>query len=217
MVVIISNSTPKKDILASLEIDSNVKNLSALFDYIKHDLMEKNYKIEKISDSMLICKSGKFLKREIISIEDLVESNSIIIDMSSEIILIPERVRVWLNRRFLRLKNSVWLILFLIMSIIVPIIIVGYIFERFLMLRVFGIVLLCTAGASTILYTALNPLAVRRRIKQKNQASEMLYEIKALINDFSKKELSGKICWNCFSEIRNNEDVCPNCMVNLKK
>jgi hypothetical protein len=216
-VVNISDSALRRDILASIEIESKVKNLSALFDYIKQDLIERNYKIERINDYSMNLTTRKFLKKETISIEDFVETNTLSIEISLENILIPEAVKIWMDKRFLRLKNSVWLILFLLMTVMIPIIIVGYVNERLLMLRIFGIVLLCSAGLFTILYTTLNPLAVRRRLKRKNQASEFIDKIKALVIDYSEKEMSGKICWNCFTEIKESVKICPNCNVGLKE
>ena len=207
----------KRDLLASIDFESKVKNLSALFDYVKQEFKEKKYKLDEINDYTLNITIRNFPKKKIISIEDFAESNTISIEIFSENILIPEQVRLWMDKRFLRLKNSVWVILLLLMTFLIPIIVVGYIQERFSMLRIFGIVLLCSAGSFAILYTVLNPLFVKRRIKQKNQASELVNKIKTLIDDYSEKELTGKICWNCFSEIKEKETTCHNCKVSLKK
>lgn len=207
----------KRNILASSDIKSKVKNLAALFDFIKQEFLQTNYEIEEINEYALQLKSRKFIKREIISIEDDVVSNLVNIEISSEIVLIPESVRKWLDKKFLRLKNSIWLILLLVMTILIPIIVIGIVSERLLMLRVFGTVLVSCGGLFYILYLALNPLTVKRRLNQKKLASELIGRIKDLILDYTKKELSGTICWNCFSEITKNEKICPNCKVSLKQ
>ncbi|MHA1953132.1 MAG: hypothetical protein ACXAAM_04355 [Candidatus Heimdallarchaeaceae archaeon] len=213
----ISDSVMGRNILATIDIKSKVKNLRALFDFIKQEFLQKNYEIEEINEYTLQLTSRKFIKREIISIEDYMESNSISIEITSDIVLIPDLLRKWLDKRSLRLKNSVWLVLCLVMAILIPVMVTGYVQERFQMLRVFGIVLLCSAGLFYILNVALNPLITKRRLKQRNQAMESIKRIKQLISDYTKKELSGTICWNCFSEIANKDEVCPNCEVALKK
>ncbi|MCG3225575.1 MAG: hypothetical protein H7645_01545 [Candidatus Heimdallarchaeota archaeon] len=212
----ISDSVIGRNILATIDIESKVKNLTALFDFIKQEFLQKNYVIEEINEYTLHLTSRKFIKREIISIQDYVESNSMSIEIASDIVLIPELFRNWLDKRSLRLKNSVWLILFLVMAILIPVIVIGYVQERFLMLRVFGIVLTCSAGLFYILNIALNPLITKRRLNQKNKAIELVDRIKQVISNYTEKELSGTICWNCFSGIKENEKICPNCEVSLK-
>ncbi len=217
MVITISDSVIKRNILATSEIKSKVKNLTALFDFIKQEFLQKNYEIEEINEYTLQLTSRKFIKREIISIEDHVESNSMSIEIASVIVLIPDIFGKWLEKRSLRLKNSAWLILFLVMAVLIPIIVIGYVQERLLMLRVFGIVLACSAGLFYILYIALNPLSVRNRLKQKYHSEKLITRICHMIADYLEKELSGTICWSCFSEIKENEKTCPNCEVSLKK
>jgi hypothetical protein len=203
--------------LASTEFQCKIKNIDSLFDFIKQNVVDKYNKIEQISDNTLLLNSRRLLRRDILSIEDIVELNTINIEISSEIIIIPDSFRKWLDKRFLRLKNSVWLVLFLIMSILIPIIAVGYIGERFQMMRVFGIVLLCSAGLFYILFALFNLFFSKRRIKQKTQASEEIEIIKEIILEYSEKEISGIMCWNCFSEIKKNEKICPKCKVSLSK
>ncbi|MCG3220508.1 MAG: hypothetical protein H7641_03925, partial [Candidatus Heimdallarchaeota archaeon] len=181
------------------------------------EFLQKNYEIEEINEYTLQLTSRKFIKREIISIEDHVESNSMSIEIASVIVLIPDIFGKWLEKRSLRLKNSAWLILFLVMAVLIPIIVIGYVQERLLMLRVFGIVLACSAGLFYILYIALNPLSVRNRLKQKYHSEKLITRICHMIADYLEKELSGTICWSCFSEIKENEKTCPNCEVSLKK
>ena len=212
----ISESVNGKKILATINIKSKVKNLKALFDFIKQEFLQTNYEIEDINEYTLQLSSRKFIKREIISIQDYIESNSINIEIASDNVLIPELFRKWLNKRSLRLKNSVWLILFLVMAILIPAIVIGYVQERFLMLRVFGIVLTCSAGLFYILNVALNPLIAKRRFNQKSKTIELVDRIKHVISNYTEKELSGTICWNCFSGIKENEKICPNCEVSLK-
>jgi hypothetical protein len=215
--MIISDSLTKRNVLATDDIDSKVKNLPALFDFIKQDFYQRKYKIEEVNENILQLSSRKFIKREIVSIEDHVESNLINIEISSENVLIPAFSRKWLDDRSLRVKNSVWATLFFLLAILIPILVIGYVQERFVMLRIFGIVLLCSAGLFYILTALLNPLISKRKLKQKNKAIDIINQIKILILDYTNKELSGTICWNCFSEISGNEEACPNCKVELKK
>ena len=216
MVIKISDNVIGRNILTTIEIESKVKNLTALFDFIKQEFLQKNYEIKEINEYTLHLTSRKFIKREIISVQDYAESNSMSIEIASESVLIPVLLRKWFDKKSLRLKNSMWLVLFLIMVILIPVMVIGYVQERLLMLRVFGIVLVCSAGLFYILNTALNPLITRRRLNQKNQAVEILNRIKQVISDYTEKELTGTICWNCFSDIKENEKICPNCEVSLK-
>ena len=217
MVITINDNVINNKVLISSEIQSKVKNIKALFDLIKQEFSNESYKIEKIDENSLLLTSRKFLRRSTISIEDYVESNLINIQLTSETLLLPENMRNWLNKRFLRLKNSVWIILLLVMAILVPIIVIGYIYERLLMLRVFGIVLVSCAGLFYILFMVLNPITSKRRLKQKTQAIELVDRFKQIITNYSKKELSGTICWNCFSEVSLNQNKCPKCGVSLEK
>jgi len=211
----IINQEELKDILESDELRCNIKDISMLFNYLKNEYEKKGYKIEQCNPKQLKISFRSGLGRINVSIEDLEESNILKLEASYSQTLIPYSLNNWMKKEFLGLKNSLWIILLLLTLILTPFIVLS--FFSSISLRIPGFVLIGIGAASFIFYIVLNIIISKQRNIRKNQAIHFVKEIGEKISVYSLEKPFGKICWNCYNEIKENENICPKCKVTLEQ
>jgi hypothetical protein len=211
----IINQDELRNVLESDELRCNIKDISILFDYLKEEYEEIGYKVDQSNSKQLKIYFRSGLGRITVSVEDLEENNILNIESSYNQTFVPSSLNNWMKKEFLGLRNSLWIILLLLTLVLVPFIVLS--FFSSVSLRIPGFVLIGIGSATIVLYFILNMIVTRERKNRKNQAMQFIKGLKEKISIYSLEKPSSRICWNCFYEIKNNEDKCPKCKVELEQ
>ena len=211
----IINQEELKDILVSDELRCNIKDISMLFDYLKNEYEKKRYKVDQSDPKQLKISFRSGVGRINVSIEDLEENNILKLESSYSQTLVPYSLNKWMKKEFLGLKNSLWVILLLLTLVLVPFVVMS--FFGSISLKIPGFVLIGIGVTAFIFYIVLSMIIAKQRDTRKNQALHIIKEIRKKISVYSLEKPHSKICWNCYAEIKKNEDTCPKCNVALEQ
>ncbi len=211
----IINQNEIRDILESDELRCNIKDISMLFDYLKEEYEKKGYKVDQSNPKQLTISFRSGLGRITVLVEDLEENNILNIESSYNQTLVPNSLNNWMKKEFLGLRNSLWLILLLLTLVLVPFIVLS--FFSSISLRIPSFVLIGVGSTAIVLYFILSIITTRERKTRKNQSVLFIKGLKEKISVYSLEKPSSKICWNCFYEIKKNEDKCPKCKADLEQ
>jgi len=203
----------RETITASKEIKSNVKDISSLFKYIASVLAEENLNVKEMNEKVLrLSKKEGFQKLEVF-VKDIDEENLFSIEVHFSSFSFPDPIQYWMQKRTLRLKNSAWFLLILIVAILTPFVVLG-ILERYDITKL-GIGLISSSVGAVILYFIINRFIPNRKVSQKSKAEVILKQVEKIISQFHYQEIPVRKCWNCFFELKENQTTCPQCKVSL--
>ena len=211
----IINQEEIRDILESDELRCNIKDISMLFDYLKGEYEKQGYKVDHSNTKQLKIYFRSGLGRITVSVEDLEENNIINIESSYSQTLVPISLNNWMKKEFLGLRNSLWIILLILTLVLVPFIILS--FFSSVSLRIPGFVLIGIGSTGIVLYFILNIIVTRERKTRKSQAILFIKGLKEKVSVYSLEKPSSKICWNCFYEIKKDDNKCPKCKADLEQ
>ena len=213
MVSIIGFTDQDEYIVFSKNISTNIKNTSNLFIYIIQK-MEEKYPDIRLNDSNIIMFNTKIhLWKFLVEIQDSVKGNFLKLDFTSKNPKFKQFFNSLSNKRMFGVKMGSVTILVALLSVLS--ILIAVFWQNALALLIVGISSVFLAVLAVIFYNPLAKIFSYTQSKRQKAMLEIANRIEELISNYSNQETSLKKCWNCFNEVRLEQDICENCKVSL--
>lgn len=213
MVSIIDFTYQNEHSIFSKDISTDIKNTSNLFLYIIQQLKDK-YPDIKLQENKTIVFITKIQTQKIyVEIQDSGKGNFLKLDFTSKKSRFKQIFNSLLNNRVLGVKMGAVAILVTLLSLLSALIIVFR--QNALALLIVGISSVVLAILAVIFYNPLAKEFTSTKSKRLKTILEIANKIEKLIYDYPNQKTSLKKCWNCFNEVRLEQDICENCKKRL--
>lgn len=213
MVSIINFTSEIEHIIFSKDISTDIKNTSNLFTYIIHKLKDK-YPDIRLQENTTIVFNTKIQQRKfLVEIQDSVKGNFLKLDFTSKNSRFKQFFNSLSNKRLFGVRMGSVTILVALLSVLSVLITIFW--QNALALLIVGISSVVLAVLAVIFYNPLTKMFSYTQSKRHNAILEIANRIEKLIYDYPNHETSLKKCWNCFKEVRLEQDICENCKKSL--
>ena len=213
MVSIINFTSEIEHIIFSKDISTDIKNTSNLFTYIIHKLKDK-YPDIRLQENTTIVFNTKIQQRKfLVEIQDSVKGNFLKLDFTSKNSRFKQFFNSLSNKRLFGVRMGSVTILVALLSVLSVLITIFW--QNALALLIVGISSVVLAVLAVIFYNPLTKMFSYTQSKRHNAILEIANRIEKLIYDYPNHETSLKKCWNCFYEVRLEQDICENCKKSL--
>ncbi|MCK4896775.1 MAG: hypothetical protein KAS47_08200 [Candidatus Heimdallarchaeota archaeon] len=210
---IINFTSEIEHIIFSKDISTDIKNTSNLFTYIIHKLKDK-YPDIRLQENTTIVFNTKIQQRKfLVEIQDSVKGNFLKLDFTSKNSRFKQFFNSLSNKRLFGVRMGSVTILVALLSVLSVLITIFW--QNALALLIVGISSVVLAVLAVIFYNPLTKMFSYTQSKRHNAILEIANRIEKLIYDYPNHETSLKKCWNCFKEVRLEQDICENCKKSL--
>ena len=198
------------------QIRCDTKETLSLFNYIETNLQDNEFKLEK-KDNKEFKFSKKIRRKNIfLDITDMERDNLFEIEIYSQSQKMFGIIRTWSRKQFLGLTYGLWGIIVLITRSLIPVVILlasrdDLSTQKQLILRVLGIVLICSGIIAFFVYFVVNYFISKRNKKIRIHILEIYKRIVKLVSEYESNLIEKKICWKCFEELQIKNKKCPKC------
>jgi len=198
------------------QIRCDTKETLSLFNYLETNLQDNQFKLEK-KDNKEFKISKKIRRKNIfLEISDIESDNLLEIEIYSQRQKMFDVIRTWSRKQFLGLTYGLWGIIFLITISLIPLVILlatrdGLSTKIQLILRVLGIVLICSGVVAFFVYIVIHYFLSKKNEKIRIHILEIYERTVKLISEYEAILIEKKICWKCFEELQNKNKKCPKC------
>ena len=213
MVSTIVFADRNEHIIFSKEISTDTKNTSNLYIYIIQQLKDKYPDIRLQGNKTLLFITKIQLRKIVAKIQDSVEGNFLRLDFVSKKSNVKQFFNSILNKKLFGVRMTSVTILIALLSILSVLITVYW--QNALALLLVGISSVVLSVLAVIFYNPLTKLFSYVQSNRYKAILEIANEIEKIIHDYSNQEASLRKCWNCFKEVRSEQDVCDNCNKSL--
>ena len=213
MVSTIVFASQNEQIIFSKEINTDIKNTANLFIHIIQQLKDKYPDIRLQENKTLLFITKIQLRKIVVKIQDSVEGNFLKLDFVSKKSRVKQFFNSLLNKRLFGVRMASGTILIALLSGLSVLIIVFW--QNALALLLVGISSVVLSVLAVIFYNPLTKLFSYAQSNRYKAILEITNEIEKIIHDYSNQKTSLKKCWNCFKEVRSEQDVCDNCNKSL--
>ena len=167
-------------------------------------------------DNVVVCFKAKInMRNTFVEIKGLEEKDIIDVTTFSSHLISNNRIRKILSNQILGIQNSIWFFLFALVITFTSLILAFN--KNPTALTVIGIVSLSLGGVAFVLFIPISNLITQIDQRKKNLIDNLNIFIEKLIVEYSLKKPSVKICRKCFTEVEENQKICKNCKISLKR
>jgi len=212
-VSIIDFTKQNECIIFSKDISTDVKNTSNLFTYIIQQLKDKYPNIRLQENKTLAFTTKIQLCLILVEIQNSVEGNFLKLDFSSKKSRIKQFFSSLSNKRLFGVRISSIIILVALLCVLC--ILIAVFWQNAQALLIVGISSVVLAALSVIFYNPLTKIFSFKQSKRNKAILEITNKIEKIIHDYPNQETVLKKCWNCFKEVRLEQDICEKCKKSL--
>ncbi len=213
MVSIIDFTNKVEHIIFSKNISTDIKNTSNLFTYIIQELKEKYPDIRIQENKTIVFITKIQLRKFLVEIQDSEKGNLLKLDFTSKNSILKQFFNSVSNKRLFGVRMSSVTILVALLSALS--VLITILWQNALALLIVGISSVVLAVLAVVFYNPLTKILSYTQSKRLKIIHDIANRIEKLIYDYPNQETSLKKCWNCFNEVRLEQDVCENCKKSL--
>lgn len=213
MVSIIDFTNQNEYIIFSKDISTYIKNTSNLFTYIIQQLKDE-YPNIRLQENKTVAFTTKIqLCLILVEIQDSVEGNFLKLNFTSKKSRFKQFFSSLSDKRLFGVRISSIIILVALLCAL-SVLITAF-WQNTQALLIIGVSSVVLAVLAVIFYNPLTKIFSFAQFKRNKTIHEITNKIEKVIYDYPKQETALKKCWNCFKEVRLEQDLCEKCKKSL--